>query len=54
MVAFIFWRIIAAMFLGLFRGKMSVVLLCVAYLVGCAMGFLDGLGLISLDFIPRS
>jgi hypothetical protein len=43
---------VAAILLTLFRGKKALVLLCAAYVGGCALGFMDGLGLVSLDFIP--
>lgn len=52
MLMFLFWRVVSAILLALFRGKMALVLLCVAYLGGCVAGFLSGLGLVSLDFIP--
>jgi len=52
MLVFLFWRVVAAILLTLFRGKMALVLLCSAYLGGCAVGFLNELELVSLDFIP--
>ena len=52
MLVFLFWRMVAAILLTLFRGKKALVLLCMAYVGGCALGFMDGLGLVSLDFIP--
>lgn len=52
MLVFLFWRLVAAVLLTLFRGKKALVLLCAAYVGGCALGFMNGLGLVSLDFIP--
>ena len=53
MLTLIFWRVVSAALFSLFRGKLAMILLCAAYLVGCAMGFLNGIGLLSLEFISR-